>query len=103
LLLNLKTLRAKYWLVPSVMALGALILGIAAVSFDRYLGVKWIGHVPWLYANEPDGARSLLATIAGSMITVAGVTFSITTAALATMASTFGPRLISNFMQDRGN
>jgi uncharacterized membrane protein len=85
------------------MALGALILGIAVVALDHYLSVKWIEHVPWLYANEPIGARSLLSTIAGSMITVAGVTFSITIAALATTASTFGPRLISNFMQDRGN
>jgi uncharacterized membrane protein len=85
------------------MALSALLLGIAVVTFDRHLGVKWIEHVPWLYANEPTGARSLLSTIAGSMITVAGVTFSITIAALATTASTFGPRLISNFMQDRGN
>ena len=85
------------------MALGALILGIVAVALDRGIGVKWIELVPWLYANGSTGARSLLSTIAGSMITVTGVTFSITIAALATTASTFGPRLVSSFMQDHGN
>jgi uncharacterized membrane protein len=103
IILNLNTLRSKYWLVPALMALGAIALAISVVAIDRILGAHWIESVPWLYANEPTGARSLLSTIAGSMITVAGVTFSITIAALATTASTFGPRLISNFMQDRGN
>ena len=103
LILNLKTLRAKYWLIPGVMALGAMILGLTVVALDRYLGDAWIEELPWIFANEPTGARSVLSTIAGSMITVAGVTFSITIAALATTASSFGPRLISNFMQDRGN
>lgn len=103
LLLNLSSLRAKYWLIPSVMTFGAMLLGVVTVTIDRRLGVEWIAYLPWLYENEPTGARSLLSTIAGSMITVAGVTFSITIAAIATTASTFGPRLISNFMQDRGN
>ncbi|MDX1540022.1 MAG: DUF2254 domain-containing protein [Geminicoccaceae bacterium] len=103
LLLNLSSLSSKYWLIPGLMALSAMIMSVAVIAIDRQLGVEWIEHLPWLYANEPSGARSLLSTIAGSMITVAGVTFSITIAALATTASTFGPRLISNFMQDLGN
>ena len=103
LLLNLSSLRAKYWLIPALMALGAMVLGVASVTLDRTLGTKWIEYLPWLYTNEASGARSLLSTIAGSMIGVAGVTFSITIAALATSAATFGARLISNFMQDRGN
>ena len=45
----------------------------------------------------------MLSTIAGSMIGVAGVTFSITIAAVAYASSQFGPRIIDNFMDDRGN
>jgi uncharacterized membrane protein len=45
----------------------------------------------------------LLGTIASSMITVAGVTFSITVVALSLASSQFGPRLLSSFMRDRGN
>ena len=102
LILNLRTLGAKYWVIPGLMALGAIALAILMVTLDRTLADKW-AHLPWMYGNEPSGARAVLSTIAGSMITVAGVTFSITIAALATTAATYGPRLISNFMQDRGN
>jgi len=37
------------------------------------------------------------------MITVAGVTFSITIASVAYASGQFGPRLLGNFMRDRGN
>jgi uncharacterized membrane protein len=41
--------------------------------------------------------------IAGSMITVAGVVFSITIVVLSLASSQFGPRLIRNFMNVRAN
>ncbi len=40
--------------------------------------------------------------MAGATITVTGVVFSITIVALS-LASQFGPRLLYNFMRDRGN
>jgi len=43
------------------------------------------------------------STIAGSMISVAAVTFSITMVAVTSAAGQYGPRLIGNFMRDRGN
>ena len=49
------------------------------------------------------GARALLSTVGGSVITVAGVVFSITIAALTQASSQFGPRLLRNFMRDVGN
>ncbi len=45
----------------------------------------------------------MLSTIAGSTITVAGVVFSITLAAVTYASGQFGPRLLGNFMRDRGN
>jgi len=41
--------------------------------------------------------------IAGSMITVAGVVFSITIVALSLASAQFGPRLLGNFIRDRRN
>jgi len=57
----------------------------------------------FLYTGGPEGARTILSTIAGSMITVTGVVFSITIVALTLASSQFGPRLLRNFMQDRTN
>ncbi len=51
--------------------------------------------------GRPEGARSVLSTIAGSTITVAGVVFSITIVTLSLASSQFGPRLLRNFMNDR--
>ncbi|WP_291852481.1 DUF2254 domain-containing protein [Bradyrhizobium sp.] len=45
----------------------------------------------------------MLSAIAGSMITVAGLTFSITMLTLQLASSQFGPRLLRNAMRDRGN
>lgn len=94
---------ASYWFVPSIMTIGAILLASSITRLDSAIGAEWLDGIDWLYANKPDGARALLSTIAGSMIGVAGVTFSITIAAVSYATSQFGPRLLTNFMQDRGN
>jgi uncharacterized membrane protein len=96
-------LRFSYWFVPSLMSVGAIFLAALTLYLDTREGLDWARWVPWLFVDQPAGARTLLSTIAGSMITVAGVTFSITIAALAYATSQFGPRLLTNFMEDRGN
>jgi len=95
--------RESYWLIPAVMALAAFGLSVLCVYLDAWLGSAWLRDVPWLHANEPEGGRAMLSTIAGSVISVAGVTFSITIAALSLASSQYGPRLIAGFMKDRGN
>lgn len=61
----------------------------------------WIDQ--WIYAFGAESARAILSAIAGSMITVAGVTFSMTMLTLQLASSQFGPRMLRNFMRDRGN
>ena len=96
-------LRESYWFVPTVMAIAALLLALAMVYIDSHSGSTWMDGLPWLYAARPDGARSLLSSIGGSMIGVAGTTFSVTIAAVVYASGQYGPRLLSNFMSDRGN
>ena len=47
---------------------------------NTYEGSAWMDQVPWLYAAPPDGARGLLSSIDGSMIT--GTVSSVTIAAV---------------------
>lgn len=98
-----ETVRASYWFVPTLMSVGAILLSFLTIAADEALGAEWIDGIGLLYANKPEGARALLSTIAGSMIGVAGVTFSITIAAVSYATGQFGPRLLTNFMRDRGN
>lgn len=95
---------SSYWFIPGVMLILAIGLSFLMVFLDnKALETGWIESFDWLYANKPNGARSVLSTIAGSMITVAGVVFSITIVALTLASTQFGPRLLGNFMRDKGN
>ena len=64
--------RSSYWFIPSLMALAAVFLSSGAIYLDGMIGSSWMDQIPWLYANKPDGARALLSTISGSMITGGG-------------------------------
>lgn len=92
-----------FWTLPAaiVLALGAL--GVFVVEIQS-LGsqASWIPD-GWVYGGGDTGARTLLGAIASSTISVAGTLFSITIAALTLASSQMGPRLLRNFMRDRGN
>ena len=98
-----ESIRATYWAVPSLMAVAAVGLSVAMIRVDEVLTPKFIGTLSWVYTGGPEGARAVLSTIAGSMITVAGVTFSITIVALTLASQQFGPRLLRSFLRDLGN
>ena len=96
-------LTTSYWFIPRLMTVGAGVLSFVVIAVDGRVGAEWIDNVPFLYGNKPDGARAFLSTIAGSMIGVAGVTFSITIASVVYATGQYGPRLLTNFMSDKGN
>jgi uncharacterized membrane protein len=96
-------LRSSYWFVPALMAAGAVVLAFGMVAVDHRVTESVVEEIGWFYTGGADGARAMLSTIASSVITVAGVVFSITIAALTLASSQFGPRLLRNFMRDLGN
>lgn len=98
----LEQLRSSYWFIPAVMALAALFLSLFSTSLDRWIGPDWQGGFI-VAASNPDGARAILTAIAGSMIGVAGIVFSVTMAAVVYASGQYGPRLLTNFLSDRGN
>ena len=73
------------------------------VALDEELKARGIESIPGIYSGGAEGARAVLATIAGSTITVTGVSFSITIVALTLASTQFGPRLLAHFLRDRGN
>ncbi len=85
------------------MSIGAVLLSVCCLNLDGHLSLKGAERLEWLWAGSASGARSILSTIASSMITVAGVVFSITIVALTLASSQFGPRLLRNFVRDAVN
>jgi uncharacterized membrane protein len=96
-------LQESFWFLPGVMAAAAILLSFVTIAIDKMLVYREDAQYWWIYGGGPDGARTVLSVIAGSMITVAGVVFSITIVVLSLASSQFGPRLIRNFMNVRAN
>ncbi len=89
------------WFLPVVIVcLGcALAIGLVEMHapFDSDIAERW----PRLLGAGAAGSRAMLTAIATSMITVAGVVFSITIVALSLTASQYSPRVLRTFMSDR--
>lgn len=96
-------IRSSYWFVPMLMGAIAVAASFVTLALDNEYSFELGRELGLVWGGGPEGARGLLETVAGSMITVAGVTFSITIVALSQASSQFGPRLLRNFMRDTGN
>jgi len=95
------TITESVWFLPASMALFAGGFAFASVALDRWLGDKWALDIAWVWAGSADGARSVLSVVAGSVMTVVSIVFSLTITALAQTSSHFGPRVLRNFTSDR--
>lgn len=97
-------LRESFWFVPTLCLVAAFLLAQGMVALDRTLPLDlsspWFS---WVYGVGIDGSRAMLGAIGTSMLAVAATAFSITISVVVTASSTYGPRLVGNFMSDRGN
>jgi uncharacterized membrane protein len=94
---------SSFWFLPFLIVTTAIILAVGLVYLDTELDIKSTGFINYFLIGGAESARSILSTIAGAMITVAGTVFSITLVALTLASSQLGPRLLQNFMHDRLN
>ncbi len=78
-------------------------LAFGVLQMDLRFDGELSRRFPSVFHIEASGAYSILSVIAQSMMTVAGVTFSITVVALSLAANQYSPRTLRNYMRDRGN
>ena len=95
-------LRSSLWFVPALFALGAFLLALVALAIDDGLSPD-PGQLFFLYGGTAEGARSMLSTIAQSMLTFTGLVFTITMLVLQLASSQLSPRVMRTFLRDRGN
>ncbi len=96
-------LHGALWPVPAVAVVLAIGAGIALPAVDGLLENGGSGHpLVFVFGGGPAAARDLLAAIAGSLISVTGLTFSLTVVALQLGSSQYSPRLLQTFVTDRG-
>ena len=94
-------LRASFWFLPSLIVLVSIILAIALIEVDTAGSDRWLTQWPRLFGAGAEGSRQMLSTLAGSMMTVLGVTFSMTLVALTLASSQYTSRILRIFMRSR--
>lgn len=97
-------LRSSLWFIPGLLVFAGISLAVALIEIDQRFAdpLARTGWRQFLGAGA-DGARDMLSAIAGSMITVAGVAFSVTIVTLSLASTQYTPRILRNFMRDRAN
>ncbi|MFD0932242.1 DUF2254 domain-containing protein [Psychroflexus salinarum] len=96
-------LTGSFWFIPILIIIFSIGLATLLIFIDRSVDVRSIEFFSYILTESADSARSVLSTISGAMIGVAGTVFSITLVALTLASSQFGPRLLKNFMHERLN
>jgi uncharacterized membrane protein len=96
-------MRASFWFVPALIVLGAVGLAASLIGLEANIDVQLHKKWPLLFGAGAAGSRGLLTAVASSMITVAGVVFSITIVAFSLTSSQYTSRVLRNFMRDRMN
>ncbi|MBW3613215.1 MAG: DUF2254 domain-containing protein [Chloroflexi bacterium] len=93
-------IRHSLWFVPTLWTLGAAVAALLLIWVSSETDAE-ATDLPLLFSAGVDGARAMLQAIAGSIITVAGVVFSITIVALQLASTQFSPRVLRTFLRDR--
>ena len=95
---------ASFWFIPAMCVLVAIVSAETLVAVDHWLRA----HEPAWWASSAlafgvDGSRGLLTAIGGGTFGAAATAFSITISVIVTASTSYGPRLVGNFMADRRN
>lgn len=94
-------LRSSFWFMPSLMVAGNIAFAVVVIEADSAGSDRWLRQWPRLFGTGAEGARQMLSTLAGSMMTVLGITFSMTLLALVLASSQYTSRILRNFMRSR--
>src|ERR1700744_5806461 len=97
-----EVLRTNFWLVPSLEVLAAIALFAATLEVDRAVYHSTLTLPAWVEAGSADTAREILLAVAAAIMTVIGINFSVTIVTLTLASTQFGPRMLRNFIRDRG-
>jgi uncharacterized membrane protein len=90
-------LQSSLWFRPAAATVLAVLLAIGITTFDQLPYFT----APALLRIGVDSARTVLGVIAGAMLSVVGMIFSILMVVLVLASQQFSPRILRNFARDR--
>ncbi len=97
----LLSIRSSFWFIPILLSICAILAAFFILDLDTTFK-SWGIYKYFSTLKMPiETARLVLATIAGAMITVVSLVFSMTLVALILVSQQLGPRILTEFMDDR--
>ena len=93
-----KRLFTGIWFIPITLCAASFLLGVLMLGLDRHMTSLFSGLR--MFALPVDSARQVLSVIAGSVISVGGVSFSVTMVALTLTSGQYGPKVLRHFLED---
>src|SRR5260370_3298595 len=97
-----EVLRTSLWFVPAIEVMVAIVLFAGTLAADRAAYHGDFALPGWVISGSADAARQILTIIAAAIMTVVGVVFSLILVTLPLASTQFGPRMLRNFIRDRG-
>lgn len=94
-------LRSTFWFLPFLIVLTNIVYAVVLIQIDYAGGDQWLAQWPRIFGVGAEGARAMLSTLAGSMMSVMGITFSMTLLALTLASSQYTSRVLRNFIRSR--
>jgi uncharacterized membrane protein len=97
-----EALRTNLWVVPTIEVFAAVVLFVVTLALDNAVYNGTLAMPNWLVSGTADAARQILTATSAAVMTVVGIVFSITIVTLTLASTQFGPRMLRNFIRDRG-
>src|SRR5512137_1615325 len=91
----------NFMFIPGAMALGAVLLAWSMYWLDGQIPNEVLNTSRFVISGSPSELRGYLFAMATTVLTTAGVVFTLLTLPLSTVASQYGSRLIRVFLGDR--
>ena len=89
-------LAGALWVLPTL----SVVVFLAAGALLSRVSIS--DNSPLAFQGSADDARNVLIVVSTTMITVTGLVFALTIVALQIASGQYSPRLLRNFMRDRG-
>ncbi len=96
-------LRSGLLFRPLVLTGVLALLALGLVELERRGVIARWRAGGWFFANDPGAAQAVLAAIAGSMMSVVSIVYSVLVVALSLASVQFSPRILGNFIRDRAS
>ncbi len=88
---------------PAMIAAAIALLGVALIQLERAGAMPRWGHRSWLFSDDPGSAQAVLGAIAGSMMAVVSIIYTVLLVALSLASMQFSPRILGGLIRDRAS